>query len=244
MAAPATGMSGFSKIVYPAQPQPPNDPVLSSTPGGSILITSYYVQTTYLTLPGETLPSAEVSLSVAANSLLVVQSPPQISLPFAASLYQVYVGTSPDTEELQTGSGVAIGTDWTEPTTGLLTDLAPPAEWIANTLVFKHPATKIPAFKYDAVRHDNVASSGVYEAIYERTDEFIEFDMEWVDNDGDITGWNDFIRYGLQGGAISYYQDASLDSYQNCTLWDSKWDAKWKSLGRYQFHVILRVLAS
>jgi hypothetical protein len=95
--------------------QPPAAPALSQTPGGLLSPTTYYVQITYTTPRGETPPSAEVSLSVSAGNLLVVTAS---TYPNATS-WNVYVGTTPGAETQQ-ASGIAIGTPWTEPTSGLI----------------------------------------------------------------------------------------------------------------------------
>ena len=41
------------------------------------------------------------------------------------------------------------------------------------TLQFLRPPTKVPAYSSIAVRHDNVASSGVRESILERIDNYL-----------------------------------------------------------------------
>lgn len=44
------------------------------------------------------------------------------------------------------------------------------------TLQFLRPPTKVPAYSSQAVRHDNVASSGVRESILERIDNFLDLE--------------------------------------------------------------------
>ncbi len=108
---------------------PPSAPALSQTAGGTIDATTYYAQITYLTESGETLASLESSLPVSANNLLVVSSP---AAPAAASAWNVYAGTSSGSEHLQGPSGaLSIGSNWTEPTSGLQT--ATPTIPSANT---------------------------------------------------------------------------------------------------------------
>ena len=48
------------------------------------------------------------------------------------------------------------------------------------TLHFLRPPTKVPAYSSMAVRHDNVASSGVRESVLERIDNYLDLDLEWV----------------------------------------------------------------
>ena len=102
----------------------PATPVLSSVAGGALAATTYFVKITYVNPSGETTPSAEASLAVAANNLLVVTSPLANQ---NATGYNVYVSTSTNTETKQNGATpIAIGTNWTEPTTGLVTGAAMP----------------------------------------------------------------------------------------------------------------------
>lgn len=102
---------------------------LSQTPGGSIGATTYYARITYQTAGGfEVAPSAEQSLAVSANNLLVVASPNLSGSVAGVVGYNVYVSTSPGTETKQNVSGpVALGTNWTEPTSGLIAGTALPA---------------------------------------------------------------------------------------------------------------------
>lgn len=102
----------------------PTAPSLSSVAGGSLGGTTYFAKITYQTAQGETVPSGESSLAVAANNLLKVTSP---SAAAGATGYNVYVSTSSGTETKQNTAPIAIGTAWTEPTSGLIAGASPPA---------------------------------------------------------------------------------------------------------------------
>ncbi len=108
------------------------------------------------------------------------------------------------------------------------------------TLNFQRPPRFVPAYDYGSVRHDNVSSAGVREAIYERADQFFEFEMEWVAIGSDIQAWNSFMQYALKGGQFSYYPDSSLTTFTNYWLEDTNWTAAYKSLGQYTFKLKLR----
>jgi len=101
----------------------PMPPLLASVAGGALAAARYFVQISYLTAAGETAASTEVSFSVAANSLLQVPSPPSSSF---ATGWNVYVSTTSGAATLQNASPIAIGTSWTEPTSGLITGNAMP----------------------------------------------------------------------------------------------------------------------
>ena len=107
----------------------PAPPGLSSASGGALSGATYYVKIAYVTASGQTLPSSEVSLAVASSHLLNVASPAAPS-PASATGWNVYVSTSTGTETLQNATPTAIGTNWTEPTSGLISGAALPS---ANT---------------------------------------------------------------------------------------------------------------
>ena len=109
-------------VAFPTN-TPPAAPTLSSVAAGTLAATTYYVKITYVNAAGETLPSAEASLAVAADYVLSVASPAATS---GASGWNVFVSTATGTETLQNSSPIAIGTAWQEPTTGLISGSALP----------------------------------------------------------------------------------------------------------------------
>jgi hypothetical protein len=107
---------------------PPGLPSLSSIAGGSLAGTAYFVYTTFLTGAGETLPSAQNSIGpIGANQLLVVAAPS--SPPPSALSWSVYVsntaGGGGSFQTLQQAA-IPLGSNWTEPTSGLVAGAAPP----------------------------------------------------------------------------------------------------------------------
>lgn len=104
-------------------PAAPAAPTLTSTAGGTITGATYYAKVTYVGAFGQTEPSGETSGAVSTNNLLVVDSP---SAATDATGYNVYVATATGAETLQNSSPIAIGTNWTQPTTGLVTGSTPP----------------------------------------------------------------------------------------------------------------------
>lgn len=92
-------------------------PTLSCVAGGALGAATYYVRYS-INMPVESLLSPPfVNISCGANTLLKVTAPPA----GIGQSWNVYVGNSgPATERLQaTGSGLALGSDWTEPIGGL-----------------------------------------------------------------------------------------------------------------------------
>jgi hypothetical protein len=114
---------------------PPPFISLAQTAGGTIAATTYYVKLTYTGSASETTPGAEYSLAVAANNLLTVRAP----VPWPGTTgYNVYVSTSAGSETLQNASPIAFGTNWTEPTTGLIVGTSPPG---SNNTVWSENVT-------------------------------------------------------------------------------------------------------
>jgi hypothetical protein len=125
----------------------PSAPSLSQVAGGTLGAATAYVKTTYVTASGETAASSESSLAVSASHLLQVASP-AVPSPASATGWNVYAGAAAGTEVLQNGATpIALGTPWTEPTSGLVsgTAVAPSANttgWSLiqpNTLTFVGP---------------------------------------------------------------------------------------------------------
>jgi len=96
----------------------PGTPVLGSAASGSLTQTTYYVKTTYVTVNGETTPSAESSLLVTANHVVTVASPAANGA--GVTGYNVYASSSTGTETKQTATPIAIGVNWQMPGTGLI----------------------------------------------------------------------------------------------------------------------------
>jgi len=118
----------------------PQVPICQTLAGGALANRTYFVKVTYVDqLGGEsTAPAASAQQFITANNLCVVKSP---KLPFGVTVsgvqynrYNVYIvqATSVDSsgnyvdnqnELKQNASPITIGTDFVEPTTGLVTNL-------------------------------------------------------------------------------------------------------------------------
>ncbi len=97
----------------------PSAPTLSSVAGGGLPARTAWVVVSYQTAAGSVVPSAEASILLGANTLLVVDSPPGAT---GATGWNVYVSEQEAGAETQQNTGaLAIGTNWTEPTGGATT---------------------------------------------------------------------------------------------------------------------------
>lgn len=122
--------------IYPAPDnqntyQPvPLAPLVTTAAGGALSARTYYVRISLVDSAGsESSASLDAIIRVPASYLLKVRSP-QLAISASASgityaSYKVYASTTENSEVLQSTS-VTIGTDWTEPTTGLISGVAYP----------------------------------------------------------------------------------------------------------------------
>jgi hypothetical protein len=135
----------------------PMSPVLSSVAGGALSAHRYGVQATYTNSLGETLAGPTAALSVASSHLLVVASPspmngatgwyPYVNILNALTAHKNGLNSRPlntralnsggtlpvsaPTRQVTTGP-IAIGTNWTEPTSGLIAGVALPTTNTSN----------------------------------------------------------------------------------------------------------------
>src|SRR5690242_2483857 len=91
----------------------------------------------------------------------------------------------------------------------------------------------VPNYDVEVTRNDNIASSGKAEHIYERTDTFLEFDMQTV-VDADAAAWQAFLNWANQGNVFDYYPDASLGTFTTYTIENKNLKLAWRSPGIWQ----------
>jgi hypothetical protein len=239
-------MSLVAKIVYPAVPMVPDAPALSEIVAGALAGRTEYYVLTYVTPDGETLAGDERSIVVDASNVVQV-APPDYPYPFPIYGYNVYGASTSSAEVLQNTSPVLAGQAWTEPATGLVTGSAtPPVAWSTTTLTFGRFTfpTKVPAYDRAAIRHSNVAASGLLETIYEHTDHYTDITVEAVQIGADVDNWNTFVIFAERGGIFSFYPDSTANPFTDYTLWDAQWTAAYRSVGLYNFKMKWREAGS
>src|ERR1035437_6934579 len=105
----------------------PSTPILSSGAGGSLSARTYFVRITFVDSSGgeSTASSVISSIYAPANQLVTVVTPTlkytKTSTGIIYNKYNVYAGPIEGGETLQNVSPIAMGTDWTEPSSGLTT---------------------------------------------------------------------------------------------------------------------------
>jgi hypothetical protein len=109
----------------------PAAPTTSTAAGGTLAGKTYYVKITYTNALGETVGSTEISQAVAVNNLLVIDSP---AAQAGATGWNAYVSTLTGQEVRQNASPIAIGTNWTLPTTGLVAGAVVPSVTTAQVV--------------------------------------------------------------------------------------------------------------
>ena len=109
-----------------------------------------------------------------------------------------------------------------------------------QTLSFALPPTRQPAAWKAAVRHDNVATSGVRESVLERVDQFLEINMGWIRTGSELANWQAFLDHALTGATFDYYADTSVASFVTCVLEDTEARLEFKAVGVYSLALKLR----
>ena len=112
-----------------------------------------------------------------------------------------------------------------------------------TTLNLEYYPRFVAAENYEATRSTNEFSGGQSEAIYTRTDTFLELSIMYVGNSrtsNEILGWFNFMEYAMYGGAFDYYPTRSTSSHDTYTLEDRDWTAAYEQLATYQFKVTFR----
>jgi hypothetical protein len=109
-----------------------------------------------------------------------------------------------------------------------------------QTLNFVLPPRDIPGYRKVAARHDNVSAAGIRESVLERTDEFLEFTMEFIKSGSDLSNWQSFLDHALTGAVFSFYPDSSLSAFTYYLLEDSDVTVARKAPGVYSLTMKMR----
>lgn len=233
-----------SKIVFPSQPPLVPVPGLSSVAGGALAATTYFVRTTWViqTQDGvqhESLPSNEDSLAVAANNLLRVASPLAVTMPFALTGWNVYIGQTKGSETLQNSTPIAIGTAWQEPTTGLVGGPPPPASW-GNTLIFTFPGKGFPYVNRDWKGHDEFSTAGWQQSITWYVDQILDFSMPYIQDGNDVAAWDLFLGTAIQRVPWDFYLDSTLANYVTVIMTSTNPKLAYKAPGLWSVDIKAR----
>ena len=89
---------------------------------------------------------------------------------------------------------------------------------IQTTLQFARQPRNMPAWVKEAIRHDNRATSGVQETIWERTDRFFEGELEYVAFGREVLEWEAFEESALQGIPFDFFFDSAITHATNCVF--------------------------
>jgi hypothetical protein len=102
------------------------------------------------------------------------------------------------------------------------------------TLTFQRGPNAFHCY-YHAVRHDNVATSGLKESVLERLEMLIEFSMPalTISDATDYPAWAALMKFALTGAAFKFFPNATLTEYYNCTSEDEDWDPQRAGPGKY-----------
>jgi hypothetical protein len=110
-----------------------------------------------------------------------------------------------------------------------------------TTLQLTYQPRMIPLLTYESIRHTNVASSGVTEQVWERTDEFLEASAEWIINhNSEAAGWQAFLASAAQGVPFDYYPDHTISPFTTYYLEDTNIKVEYVQLDIYRYKFKMR----
>lgn len=108
------------------------------------------------------------------------------------------------------------------------------------TLNFSYPPMqKAGAPDLEATREDSFSISGLKQSVFERIDEFLPVQIDFVPL-ADLPLWQSFIRFALTGGLFNYFPDATVAHFTTYTLEDMKWLPKRNMRGYAKFSFRMR----
>ncbi len=94
-----------------------------------------------------------------------------------------------------------------------------------TTLQFVYPPCHVSPNQLEAIRYDELTSSGERQSNFVRTDIFISLDMPVILLGSDLTGWETFLANCVSPGLpFDFYADSSLPAFTSY-LWEGA-DAK------------------
>lgn len=111
------------------------------------------------------------------------------------------------------------------------------AQGISSPLYLLHPFTKVPLTVLESKRHDNRASSGVQEVIFERVDEFTEGEFKYLARGSDAINWRAFINVAITGVVFDYHPTGDPTVYTTYFLEDADWKPVYRVPGFYSFNM-------
>lgn len=210
-----------SKIIFPSAPPTASAPTLGSTAGGTLAATTYYVVFTWVlqTQDGtlyESPASAEASLAVSADYLLTVTAPVPPQMPYAVVGWNVYASETSGTETLQQAN-IAIGTGWTEPTSGLVSGAPYPTTW-GNELIFTYPGRQFPYYNPIWHGHDEFSTAGWQQSITWYVDSITDFEVPYIADGTDASAWQSFLTSAIQRVPFDFYQDSTQGTFISLIL--------------------------
>jgi hypothetical protein len=106
-----------------------------------------------------------------------------------------------------------------------------PASGPGTTLIFTYPPIKKAGpygiFDQEAVGSVSISLSGKRrQVMYLRTDQFLRLSMDSNVPWADLTEWQAFIEYAIQGGSFLYYPDSAATTFDEFWLEDAGGSAR------------------
>lgn len=112
---------------------------------------------------------------------------------------------------------------------------------VGQVLLPTYPATSKPqANDLTVIRHDSISGDGHRQVVYERTEEYLTLNFEFVPW-GDMVAWTRFMRYAIKGGSFDYYPDQSSGTHTTWVLEDTNFKPTFNARGLSRHSMKMRL---
>ena len=181
----------------------PSTPNIETTVSGALAARTYFIKVTFVdSAGGESIPSTSAARQyIPANSLVKVKSPnpsfTKSSSGITYSKYNVYISTTEGSETKQSVTTIDIGTDWTEPGSGLIAGTALP-----TTSTLEPLRGYVIEFRYYKIRAQVTTADQVLQIPDDYKDVIVAgvnyFAFLFLKRSDEATLWKGLFEEGLQ----------------------------------------------
>ena len=115
-------------------------------------------------------------------------------------------------------------------------------KFLYNSITFtpSFPPTQKPGARaLEAQRNDSRSLSGLSQTVWWRTDEYLDMQFDLIPA-VEVPSWDAMFKWGLQGGIIAHYPDATLAGFTDYLLDSSKTTLPFQYRGNFKTTFRLR----
>ncbi len=85
-------------------------------------------------------------------------------------------------------------------------------------LIFQYPGRNVSTYGPEVIGDEAMSKYGDYEAVVERVDNFITFDMPFIAVGSDAAAWQTFLDYAKLRQLFDFYPDLDDSTYHVCRI--------------------------